>query len=215
MHRTRPLFALLLLLASAAPARAQGFMDHVALDVAAGGGFVGLARNHPQTQPHFDCPPQSSGDGPPVCTPVPTKVVVHSGFSRGWQPALATGLVFRYVFSPKQDESDNSKVDGIGVGVGGHFVFVPHEGSTTAAPAVTIHVGNRNQQIFFGWAFVGVPTVDIPGGGPSAIVPSDFPLDSLRRGNGSRAPTFFAGIVIGGASVTQPKTPRSEGATKP
>src|SRR5262249_29700808 len=149
------------------------FLDHWAIGVAAGGGFAGLIHREVQTQPHLEC--QSAAQGtPPICTPDPLHIVVTEKASYAWQPAVDTGLVFRYVFSPKHDV-EGQDPDGIGVGVGAHFVFLPHGESTRAAPGLTAHVGTHSKQVFFGVVFGPTDSVVIPGGGGSAVLPADFP----------------------------------------
>jgi hypothetical protein len=179
-------------------------LPHMAIDIAAGGGFVGLDTNEVQTTPHTTCTPAQ----PPVCTADPANVVVTANSRYGWQPAVATGLVFRYIPKPEyvgSDDQGGMKRDGFGIGLGAQFVFVPHGDNTRAAPALTIHVGRSSQQVFFGWVFAPVDKVEIPGGGPSAIVPAGFQATELIRPDAGRRPQFFAGVVIGGVAVTQPK----------
>jgi hypothetical protein len=184
------------------PAAAQ--FGKWAIDVAAGGGFVGLNTNEVQTTPRTTC---TTAD-PPVCTVDTNNVVITANSRYGWQPAVATGLVFRFV--PKAETVSKSTSgeelkDGIGFGIGGQFVFVPRGDTTRAAPALTIHVGKSSQQIFFGWLFSPVDRVEIPGGGTSAVVPAAFPTSSLLRPDSQRRAQFFAGVVIGGVPVTRPQ----------
>jgi hypothetical protein len=184
------------------PAGAQG-LSKLAIDVAAGGGFAGLRSSEVQTVPHTTC---NSGQ-PPVCTVDSSVVKIIANSTYGWQPAIATGLVFRYVPHPARvgtSKSGEEVMDGIGVGLGAQFVFVPRDDTTRAAPAITVHVGKSSQQVFFGVIFAPSDRAELPGGGKSAVVPVGFDAAGLIRPNGGNKIQFFAGVVIGGVAVTQP-----------
>lgn len=154
------------------PVEAQ-FLDHLALDVMAGGGFVGTTTRDVETSPHFNC------EGNPIatCLPVEAFVALRESVSKSWQPAIATGLVIRYVFRPRADPNDATRIDGIGLGVGGNFVFVPSGDSTKAAPALTLHFGTSGQQLFFGWLFTWTRSVILSGGRQTSFQRSSI----LRR----------------------------------
>src|SRR5262249_25738930 len=118
-----------------------------------------------------------------------------------WKPSLSTGVIFRWIL---HYDDDTKKDDGIGVGIGANFVFVPNATNSTPAPAITFHVGKRSLQAFVGSIFVPTATVDMPGGGDKAVLPQGFDTSTLIRNDGGRKPTFFAGIVVGGVSLTKP-----------
>jgi hypothetical protein len=175
----------------------------IGIDVSAGGGFVGLNTVEVQSTPRTTC----QAGAPPVCSIDAERVVITANYKYGWQPAVATGLVFRYVFTPSEfarTTSNDPIKDGLGVGLGAQFVFVPRGDVTRAAPALTLHAGRSSQQVFFGVVFAPSDKVEIPGGGTSAIVPVSFPTAGLIRPDARRRPQFFAGVVIGGVAVTRP-----------
>jgi hypothetical protein len=180
--------------AAAAPSSTP--VHHWSLDTAAGGGFVGIKAAGVQTLPNTTCDKST----PPVCTVDPNNIIIVKNNTYAWQPALAVGLIFRYI-----RHIDPKTQDGIGIGVGGQFVFVPRGDSTRAAPAATLHVGTQSKQLFFGAIFAPADTVDIPGGGNRAVVPLGFSINSLARTDGGRGPTYFAGVVIAGKSITAPE----------
>lgn len=190
------------LVACAGPVEAQ--WAKVAIDIAAGGGFVGLRSAEVQSTPRTLCEPGT----PPMCQVDPERKVLSKAFRYAWQPAVATGLVFRFVPSPKvisrAATGSDTQSDGIGFGLGTHFVFLPQSDATRAAPAVTINVGRASQQAFFGLVFSPVDEIDMPGGGASAVVPAAFDGTALVRRGAGRGAQFFAGVVIGGVAVTRP-----------
>jgi hypothetical protein len=184
-----------ILCANAPLAHAQ----HLSIDAAAGGGFVGVDTAGVQTIPNTSC----DTSNPPKCTADANTVIAIKNTAYSWQPALAVGLVFRYIPNPGATSHD-----GVGIGVGGQFVFVPHGSSSRAAPAITVHIGTASKQLFLGAVFMPSDTVDIPGGGDRAVLSTGFQTSSLIRPDGGRGPTFFAGVVIDGKSLTSaPEAP--------
>jgi hypothetical protein len=121
--------------------------------------------------------------------------------THNWKPATSTGIIFRWIV---HKDSGDDRNDGIGIGIGAHFVFVPGDQETHAAPAVTLHAGKKGLQVFGGWVFVPTDAVALPGGGDQAVVPATFTTSSLIRSQGGRVATFYAGIVIGAMSITKP-----------
>jgi hypothetical protein len=182
------------------------------VEIAATGGFAGLAQVTVQTVPNLICSEQAVLRNPagtpttvgvtPSCTVDPNNVVAIKNTTHNWKPATSTGIIFRWIVHKDQDDEKN---DGFGVGVGTHFVFVPSEQSTRAAPAITFHMGKKGLQVFGGWIFVRTDSVELPGLGERAVVPATFTTSSLTRTEGGREATFFAGIVIGALSITKPK----------
>jgi hypothetical protein len=163
------------------------------LEVAAGGGFAGLGEVQVQVEPTLRCSP----DTPPQCSLDPETVTLVRNKIYTWQPALATGLIFRRRF--------HEDAESIGVGIGGHFVFVPRgEGSSRAAPAITVHIGKAAMQLFGGLVFVPTDEAFLPNGGDRVIVPASFAGSSLVRTDSGKSPSFFAGVVIGGVPILKP-----------
>lgn len=163
------------------------------LEVAAGGGFAGIREAEVQTEPNLTC---DAGTG--ICTPDTLTTILIRNKKYSWRPSLSTGVIVRYQIA---DTADGA---GIGIGAGGHFVFVPNGDGSRAAPAITLHVGSRSTQLFAGFIFVPTDEVHLPGGGNRAVVPrATRPEDFIRRDAGE-GPSFFAGVVIGGISVSKP-----------
>jgi hypothetical protein len=109
--------------------------------------------------------------------------------------------VFRWLF---HDVPEKDAADALGVGVGAHFVFVPRsEGATRAAPALALHFGKAQMQVFVGSIFVPTNDARLPGGGDRVIVPLSFDESTLVRNDAGKRASFFAGIVIGGVPVTK------------
>lgn len=159
------------------------------LELAAGGGFAGIPEIEVQSEPNFNC---ATG----VCTPASGTQVLVKNRKYTWKPSLSTGLVFFRRLTAEQDA--------IGIGIGGHFVFVPRGDSAVAAPALTLHVGKTGTQLFFGAIWAPSDDATLPGGGASAVVPTGTdPNAFIRRDASGRTPTFFAGVVIGGLAITR------------
>jgi hypothetical protein len=162
------------------------------VEVAAGGGFVGIRLAEVATRPAVDC------DGAGNCTPVDGFVDVLDNSRTVWRPALATGLVLRWSLEPNQSE-ENKK---FGVGIGAQMVFTPQGDGTRLLPAVTFHAGTQDTQLFVGMLFGSTDRVRFPGGATSLRV-ADGLTPSFIEQNGRHNPNFFVGVVIDGVAVTQ------------
>jgi hypothetical protein len=171
------------------------------VEVAASGGFVGLTEVTMQTVPNLVCPSPTPTTQNPACTLDAEHVLAIKNVNHSWKPATSTGIIFRWIFY-RSDGNDDTN-DGVGAGIGVHFVFVPVGSETKAAPALTAHFGKKNLQFFIGSVFVATDKVELPGAADREIVPAAFQVSSLIRKDGGREPTFFAGIVIGAVSVTK------------
>lgn len=171
-------------------------LGHVAIEAAASGGFVGINGVSVLTEPITTCPAPTVGSTP-ACTIDPTNVLLKQNTAYSFQPALSTGVIFRYVFHP-----DPTTLDGMSVGLGLHVVFVPSGSSTSAAPGITFNVGTHATQVFAGLVFM--PTDGFADTFPSGPVPSTFQTSSLITHDSATRRTFFIGIVIGGASIMKP-----------
>jgi hypothetical protein len=174
------------------------------VEVAAGGGFVGVRVAEVASRPAVDC------DAAGVCTPVDGFVDVQDNSRTVWRPALATGLVLRWSMEPNQKD-ENKK---FGLGIGGQMVFTPQGDGTRLLPAVTLHAGTRNTQLFFGLLFGSTDRVRFPGSGSGARV-ADGLTPSFIEPNARHNPNFFVGVVIDGAAVTHKSNPDTENAPEP
>lgn len=164
------------------------------LEVAAGGGFAAVRGTTVLTEPTLICNTAET----PQCTVDPNTVTLVRNHSYNWKPALSTGLIFRWRLSDCGDE------DCIGIGIGGHFVFVPHGDSTRPAPAITAHIGKAAMQLFAGVIFVPTDEAVFPNGGDKMVVPASFNPSSLLQTDSGAGPSFFAGVVIGGVPIFKP-----------
>lgn len=169
---------------------AQGL--RLSVEVAAGGGFAGIREAEVQTAPSLNC----SGE-PQVCTPDPDNITLVKNNKYTWRPSLSTGIIFRW-----QKRADDGE-DRVGVGIGGHFIFVPSGTDSRAAPALTLHVGKQSTQLFFGMIFVPTDRVDLPGDSDRVVVPVGTSSTDFVRRDGGHGPSFFAGVVVGGIAVTK------------
>jgi len=180
------------------------------VEIAATGGFAGLAQVSVQTVPNLICPENAVNRNPTssigtatqlgACTVDPDHVRIIKNTTHNWKPASSAGVIFRWVIHKDNGDATN---DGLGAGIGAHFVFIPNSSDTRAAPAVTFHVGKKNLQVFAGWIFAPTDEVTLPNGSTEAVVPASFTTSSLLRADGGREATFFAGIVIGSLSLTK------------
>ncbi len=130
------------------------------VEAAAAGGFVGINQVQLQRIPLVLCPSPSPGQTTPiVCSPDPTNnVLVVKNQTNDWRPAVSAGLVFRWRFPhTKREQGDDS----FGIGVGGHFVFVPQSDGTTSkpAPALTAHFG-KSAFLAIGASFLARPRAE-------------------------------------------------------
>lgn len=160
------------------------------VEVAAGGGFVGVRLAEVATRPAIDC------DAAGICTPVDGFMDVLDNSRMVWRPALATGLVLRWSLEPNQD--DESKK--FGLGIGGQMVFTPQGDGTRLLPAVTLHAGTQDTQLFFGLLFGSTDKVSFPGGASNVRV-ADGLTPSFIEPNGRHKPSLFVGVVIDGVAV--------------
>jgi hypothetical protein len=163
------------------------------VEVAAGGGFAGIREGEVQTAPTLNC----AGD-PQVCTPDSETVTLVRNNKYTWRPSLSTGIIFRWYKSTDAEIGDK-----IGLGIGGHFVFVPSGNDSRAAPALTMHIGKQSTQLFFGMIFVPTDRVDLPGESDRVVVPAGTNPSDFVRSDGGSGPSFYAGVVIGGLAVTK------------
>lgn len=177
----------------AAPSTSEDEVSRWALEVAAGGGFAGVREVEIQVLPHMICDDVT----PRTCIEAQGLANFVKNTKYAWRPTLSTGLVFRRRFRLEEDS--------LGIGIGGHFVFVTKGTDTTAAPAVAVHVGKPSAQLFFGFIWTPVDEVNLPSGTKNAVMPATVGPDSFfRESVGSIWPrTFFAGVVIGGVPVVR------------
>ena len=168
------------------------------VEISAGGGFTGLRNAEVGQRPAVDCDTQNH------CTPVPGSLDLTDQSHYVWKPALATGLVFRWVMPYVKDDSTPDKR--FGLGIGGQMVFAAQDAGTRLLPALTIHAGTSKTQLFFGLAFGASDVVSFPNGAKSIRVSSDAVTDFVQR-NAGKKKIFFVGIVIDGLAVTGGKKP--------
>jgi hypothetical protein len=182
---------LVLALAPPCPAVAQN-RGLPRVEVAAGGGFVGIRVAEVASRPAVDC------DAAGNCTAVDGFVDLMDNSRTVWRPALATGLVLRWSMEPNQTD-ENKK---FGLGIGGQMVFSPQGDGTRLLPAVTVHAGTRDTQLFVGILFGSTDRVRFPGEASSVRV-ADGLTPSFVEPNARHSPNFFIGLVIDGAAVTK------------
>jgi len=125
-----------------------------------------------------------------------------------WKPALASGLVFRWVLPFVKD--DPNPDERFGFGICGQMVFAAQDEGTRLLPALTFHAGTRKTQLFFGFAFGASDAVSFPNGTKQARVPSGASTDFVQK-HGAKKPIWFVGIVIDGLAVTGEKKPQGGG----
>jgi hypothetical protein len=89
-----------------------------------------------------------------------------------------------------------------GLGIGGQMVFTPQADGTRLLPAVTLHAGTRNTQLFLGLLLGSTDRVRFPGNA-SGVRVADGLTPSFIEPHGRRTPNFFLGIVIEGEAVMQ------------
>jgi hypothetical protein len=188
----RPWACTLLCIASALSplswAAAQRYLPRV--EVAAGGGFVGTPSTNVVARPAVDCNTEND------CVTVEGQVDLFADSRRVWRPALATGIVLRWVISEgEKDEED------FGVGLGGQMVFTPQGDGTRLLPAATIHAGTEKTQLFVGLLFGSFDKVVFPNGAESIRVPAENQPNFVRPREDS-GPGVFVGVVIDGVAVT-------------
>lgn len=162
------------------------------VEVAAGGGFVGIRIAEVASRPAVDC------DAAGNCTTADGFVDLLDNSRTVWRPALATGLILRWSLEPRQQDEEKK----FGVGIGGQMVFTPQGDGTRLLPAVTLHAGTQNTQLFFGLLFGSTDRVRFPGGASSVRVAEGL-TPSFVEPNGRHNPNFFVGVVIDGAAVTK------------
>jgi hypothetical protein len=179
-------WTLVLAVQSAALAQSRGLPR---IEIAAGGGFVGIRAAEVASRPAVDCDPAGN------CVTVPGFVDLLDNTHRVWRPALATGLVLRWSLEPKNDEDDK-----FGMGLGGQMVFTPQAEGTRLLPALTFHAGTRDKQLFVGLLFGSTDEVRFPGGASTVRV-ADGVAPSFIEPNRRHKPNLFFGIVIDGAAV--------------
>jgi hypothetical protein len=182
-------FALPLLPVRTGAAQSRGLPR---VEVAAGGGFVGVRAADVSSRPALDC------DAAGSCAPVDGFVDLVDNSRTVWRPALATGLVLRWSLEPNQQDEDKK----FGVGLGGQMVFTPQGDGTRLQPALTLHAGTKDTQLFFGLLFGSTDKVKFPGGASSVRV-ADGLTPNFIAPNARHHPDFFVGIVIDGAAVTK------------
>jgi len=161
--------------------------------VAVGGGFVGTHIAEVIERPALDC-------SSTPCVPDPTSKLLLANKRYVFKPAVSTGLIF---FLPLRRTRAPDQPTGVGVGIGAHIVAVPYgtEGETRAAPAVTLHFGTPSFHIFGGLVALPTDEVRFPNDAKEIAVPQAVDNGSfITRGTGE-GPTFFLGVVLGGASI--------------
>lgn len=160
----------------------------------AGAGFAGL-----KTAEQFERPAISRC---PMCRDslLLDSVDVVAAHPYRWKPALSTGLVGHF-FSKRGQQ--------LGLGIGAHMVFVPDEtGRTAPFPALTLHAGSRNHEIFGGLILSSTDRVEFPNGKNAIRVP---------KNNGRQVPSFivrdvgksahlYVGIQVFGQRQSEPET---------
>lgn len=98
----------------------------------------------------------------------------------------------------------------MGWGLGTHMVFVPDPGGRTSPfPAMTMHFGDRGNELFIGALFMPSDRIRFPNGGgryrieePRNDAYPDFILENARGWHWKR-PTLYMGIQIGGVRVSE------------
>jgi len=160
------------------------------VEVAAGGGFVGIRAAEVASRPAVDCDPAGN------CATVDGFVDLLDNTHRVWRPALATGLVLRWSLEPKNEVEK----DKFGVGLGGQMVFTPQTEGTRLLPALTFHAGTQDKQLFVGLLFGSTDEVRFPGGASTVRVAEGL-APSFIEPNRRHKPNLFFGVVIDGAAV--------------
>lgn len=179
------LLALLLVLA-ATPAGAQ---MRVRVDGFAGAGFVGSRiAEILETDVYVE-----GEDG--RFRRVPELVRYTKNWRYTWRPSLSTGITFGWF-------PDSA---GIGYAAGAHAVFVVgSDGVSEPYPAVTLHAGTADTQLYAGVVITSSDDVRLPGGGDEVVLEREDrePNFLLRRYR--KIPALFFGIVIKNISINRP-----------
>lgn len=167
---------------------------NIELGATAGAGFAGLRNVEVQERAAFaTC--GSCADSLLVDT-----VIIGKNDFRQWRPALSTGLV-AYL------RSDLTRLGG---GLGTHIVFVPDsEGRTSPYPAITLHLGNPENEVFFGMVLSATDVIDLPKEGRRVARRSDGDYSSFYLGNAGRSSHFYIGIQIKGTRQSQSDADRA------
>jgi hypothetical protein len=191
MSTTRGLLLVLALLALSPESEvtAQSYLPRV--EVAAGGGFAGTPGTEVVSRSAVNCNAENE------CVAVPGQVDLFADARRVWRPALATGIVLRWT---GQSRTENE--DAFGVGIGGQMVFTPSGEGTRLLPALSLHAGTGNTQLFFGLLFGSFDRVVFPNGAESIRVPAEDQPNFIRPRE-DNGPGFFVGVVIDGEPVTK------------
>ena len=128
-------------------------------------------------------------------------VVANKRYS--WRPALSTGILFGK-FPPK----------GLGIAIGGHFVFVPDaSGATKPFPALTVNIGTGENQFFAGVIFSPTDDVQLPGGAGQVRLARSEPLPDFVLPGVKKTRHLFFGIVLKGIPITSPSSNKAPAAT--
>ena len=176
---------------------ADGSAQTLVLEAAGGGGFVGIKVPNVISQPLF----RIDTAGIVTQRTDSMRLVANSQFL--WRPAVSTGIVARLVFA------DTVTAQSLGVGLGFHMVALPAgaDASIRLAPALTVHVGSRHIQMFWGLVFTSNDKIRFPGGagkdGDEIIaIGGTEPESFILKGFGS-GPTGFLGLIIGGLPISE------------
>jgi len=161
--------------------------DNLKVDGTAGAGYAGIYNGEQFTRAAFNpCSPEPCS-GPKL---VADSVDVFARNHYIWRPALSTGIVF-HLFSAAQSQ--------MGVGIGGHMVFVPDTtGKTTPFPAVTLHVGTPKTEAFFGLILSSTDRVRLPNNAKSVRLSSTATVPDFSQPHCCNSTNLYIGFQVFG-----------------
>jgi len=165
------------------------------LRASAGAGFASKKIAETIDNPAFSLIPRCDTCRDSILVERPESVDVRPNRRHSsWHPALSTGISANFYSNVRSQA---------GIGIGAQMVFVPEtDGGTSTFPAVTLHLGNRDKEIFIGYVLSPTDRVVLPNNAEHIrIARTGNRPDFIRRNTGT-SNTLYAGIQIGGVRIS-------------
>jgi hypothetical protein len=182
-------------LSTSACSSAHRIGDEMELKATAGAGFASTKVAETIEVPAFSSIPRCATCTDQVLVEVPESLDVKPNRRHSsWHPALSTGISANFYSNTKSRA---------GIGIGAHMVFVPETGGgTTTFPAITLHLGSPDKEIFFGYVLSPTDRVVMPNNVDHVrIARTGNRPDFIQRNTGT-SNTLYAGIQIGGLRIS-------------
>lgn len=109
-----------------------------------------------------------------------------------WTPAVSSGLVLHL-------SNDKTKFTW---GIGGHVVSLKYQDDLRIAPAITLHFGDQQRQLYGGILFTPSGDVVFPGGrNAKSVIVKESEKNSFGTRRTNSAPAFFIGLTLATVDV--------------